>query len=165
MTLLKRYLDKLVFGISAGALFPQKPTIRFYPEISHCSHCKTALHVQKTWGKTIVTMDIGAFRAKETVLECPNDKTVFTSPKFRSLTPVQCTYGFDVIVNVGMDLFVHCRNEREILKELAARNITISEREIGYLARRFVVYLALAHRESRQQLVHSMAKRGGYWSL
>ncbi|MCK5223591.1 transposase, partial [Candidatus Calescamantes bacterium] len=107
-------------------------------------------------------MDIGAFRAKETVFYCPRDQTVFTSPQLRSLVPTKGTYGFDVIVYVGMALFVHCRNELEIMKDLAARNIFISKREIGYLGRKFVVYLALTHRESRGQLVRSMSKRGGY---
>lgn len=157
-----RYVAKLICGVSASSLFPDKPTIPFYPEVEFCPHCGTKLHVQKTWEKTIVTMDIGAFEAKETVLECPNDKTVFTSPQLRALAPAQCTYGFDVIVDIGMSLFVHCCNEREIMKDLAARNIFISEREIGYQGRKFVVYLALAHRESREQLVDSMAKRGGY---
>jgi hypothetical protein len=152
----------LISGISASSLFPDKPTIPFYPEIEFCPHCGTKLHVQKSWEKTIVTMDIGAFKAKEIVLECPYDKTVFTSPQLRALAPAQCTYGFDVIVHIGMSLFVHCCNEREIMKDLAARNIFISEREIGYLGRKFVVYLALAHRESREQIVDSMTKRGGY---
>lgn len=107
-------------------------------------------------------MDIGAFGAKEIVLECPYDKTVFTSSQMRALTPAQCTYGFDVIVHIGKRLFVHGRSEREIMKDLAARNIFISERQIGYLGRKFVVYLALAHRESQEQLVNSMKKRGGY---
>jgi len=107
-------------------------------------------------------MDIGAFQAKEVILECLNEKSLFTSPQLRALVPTNCTYGFDVIVHVGMSLFVHCRNGQEIMKDLASRNIFISEREIGYLGRKFVIYLALAHRESREQLVHSMTKRGGY---
>jgi len=156
------YVNKLISGVSAGALFPQKPMIHFYPEIETCPYCESELHVHKTWGKTVVTMDIGAFRAKETVFYCPHDQTLFTSPQLRSLVPTKGTYGFDVIVYVGMALFVHCRNELEIMKDLAARNIFISKREIGYLGRKFVVYLALAHRESREQLVRSMSKRGGY---
>jgi hypothetical protein len=156
------YVNKLISGVSAGALFPQKPMIRFYPEAERCPSCGRELNVQKSWEKTIVTMDIGSFLAKEIVFECPNDKTVFTSSQLRALAPARCTYGFDVIVHVGMSLFVHCRNEREIMKNLASRNIFISEREIGYLGRKFVIYLALAHRESREQLVHSMTKRGGY---
>lgn len=107
-------------------------------------------------------MDIGAFKAKEIVLECPYDKTTYTSSQMRALAPAHGTYGFDIIVLIGMGLFVHSRNEQEILKDLAARNIFISERAIGYLGRKFVIYLALAHRESRELLVHSMDKRGGY---
>jgi len=107
-------------------------------------------------------MDIGAFEAKEVVFECPNDKIVFPSSQLRALAAVKCTYGFDVMVQVGMSLFVDCRNEQEIMRDLAFRNIFISAREIGYLGRKFVIYLALAHRESREQLIHSMAKRGGY---
>ena len=61
-----------------------------------------------------------------------------------------------------MALFVHCRNNQEIIKELAAKNVFMSEQEISYLGRKFVIYLALAHRESSKQLRHSMAKRGGY---
>lgn len=162
MKLLKSYVNRLICGVSAGAVFPQKPTIRFYPEVENCPYCGRKLTVQKSWEKTIVTMDIGAFQAKEIVLECPYDKTVFPSPQLRSLVPANCTYGFDVIVHVGISLFFHCRNGQEIMQDLASRNIFISEREIGYLGRKFVIYLALAHRESREQLVHSMTKRGGY---
>ncbi len=160
--MLKGYVGQLICGVSAGSLFPDKPAFHFYPQVEFCPDCGAKLHVQKTWEKTVVTMDIGAFLAREIVFECPNDKAVFSSSQLRALAPVKCTYGFDVIVHVGMLLFVHCRNEREIMKDLASSNIFISEREIGYLGRKFVVYLALAHRESRQKLVHSMAKRGGY---
>lgn len=155
-------MDKLIWGVSASVLFTEKPIISFYPEMESCPDCGSQLCVQKTWVKIVVTMDIGAFYAKETVLQCPNDQAVFPSWQLRSLVPAQCTYGFDVIVEVGMALFVHCRNEQEIMKDLTAKNIFISEREIGYLGRKFVVYLALAHRESAGHLARSMTKKGGY---
>jgi len=107
-------------------------------------------------------MDIGAFKAREIVLQCPNDQAIFCSSQLRSLVPHKCTYGFDVIEYIGKELFVHCRNEREIRKALGSRNIFVSEREIGYLGKKFVVYLALAHAESREKLVQSMKQRGGY---
>ena len=107
-------------------------------------------------------MDIGAFRAKEIVLQCPNDQAIFCSSQLRSLAPHKCTYGFDVIEYIGKELFVQCRNEKEIRKTLGSRNIFVSEREIGYLGKKFVVCLALAHAESREKLVQSMKKRGGY---
>ena len=107
-------------------------------------------------------MDIGAFKAREIVLQCPNDQAIFCSSQLRSLAPHKCTYGFDVIEYIGKELFVHCRNEKEIRKTLGSRNIFVSEREIGYLGKKFVVCLALAHAESREKLVQSMKKRGGY---
>lgn len=93
-------------------------------------------------------MDIGVFQVKEVILGFPNEKILFTSPQLRALVPTNCTCGFDVIVYVSMSLFVHCRNGREIVKDLASRDIFISEREIGYLGRKFVIYLALALRKA-----------------
>lgn len=162
MKLLNEYIGQLIDGVRASSLFPVEPMFPFYPEVDFCPHCGAKLHLQKTWEKTVVTMDIGAFRAKESVLQCPNDKAVFGSPQLRALVPAKGSYGFDVMVKVGMSLFVHSRNEKEIMNELSARNIAISEREISYLGRKFVIYLALAHRESRELLLASMAKRGGY---
>lgn len=43
--------------MNAGALFPEKPTIHFYPEIEICSKCGSHLHVLKSWRKTCVTME------------------------------------------------------------------------------------------------------------
>lgn len=143
-------------------MFSEKPTIHFYPEVSTCNSCGSNLNVMKTREKTIVTLDIGAFCAKETVLECPGDKSVYTSEELSSLVPDRCTFGFDVLVYVGYALFVYCRNEQEIIKDLARRNISISDREISYLGKKFILYLALAHRGSREQLRESMSKRGGY---
>jgi hypothetical protein len=160
--MLKGYVGQLIDGVKARNLFPVKPMFLFYPEVDCCPDCGAKLHVQKSWEKTVVTLDIGAFRAKETVLQCPNDKAVFGSLPLRALVPTKCAYGFDVIVEIGMLLFVHSRNEKEIVNELAARNIFISERAVGYLGRKFVVYLALAHRENRRQLLGAMTKRGGY---
>jgi hypothetical protein len=113
-------------------------------------------NVLKTREKKVVTMDIGAFRAKEAVLQSQNDRVIYTCQDLKALAPHRCTFGYDVIVYVGYALFVHCRSEKEIIKELAARNISISDREIGFLGKKFVTYLAVAHRESRQQI------RGGY---
>ncbi len=155
-------MGKLTASVSTKFLFPQKPTIAFYPQVEICPHCGAKLLVLKTQIKTVVTMHIGAFQARETILQCPHDQTVFTSTQLRSLVPDKGTFGFDVIECVGIELFVHCRNTSEIIKKFAQANIFISEREISYLGKKFIVYLALAHRESGEQLRRSMNKRGGY---
>jgi hypothetical protein len=45
---------------------------------------------------------------------------------------------------------------------LAARNIPISTSEIGFLGKRFILYLALAHRACQSTLREHMAAKGGY---
>ena len=44
----------------------------------------------------------------------------------------------------------------------AAKNVFISEREISYLGRKFIIYLALAHRQSQPILRKFLSGRGGY---
>ncbi len=78
------------------------------------------------------------------------------------MTPQRGQFGFDVIEYIGKALFVQCRNELAVQADLAARNIPISTSEIGFLGKRFIVYLALAHRECHAELRHYMASKGGY---
>jgi hypothetical protein len=120
------------------------------------------LRVFKTREKKVVTLDIGAFRAKEIILQHPEDKVLYPSQELKALTPYRCTFGYDVIVYVGYALFVHCWSDQEIRQALAERNISISDREISFLGKKFVTYLAMAHRESQQQIRRAMAVRGGY---
>ena len=68
-------------------------------------------NVQKSRKRTVVTMDIGAFHVKETVLVCPREDMIFSS-ELGSIVPKWCNIGFDIIVEVGMSLFVYCRNNR-----------------------------------------------------
>lgn len=150
---LKNHIDKIVEGVSAGNLFSEMPTIHFSPEGD--------ANVLKTREKKVVTMDIGAFRAKETVTQSQGGQ-IYTCEDLRVLTPHRCTFGYDVIVYVGYALFVHCCSEKEIVKELAKKNISISDREISFLGKKFVTYLAVAHRESRQKIREAMDLRGGY---
>lgn len=155
-------MGKMASSFAPGTLFPQMPEIHFQPEHEKCPDCNVKLKVQKTRSKTVVTMDIGAFISKESVLECPHATTAFTSKQLRSLVPQGCTFGFDVLVYVGKALFLLNRSEKEIIQDLADKNISISDREIGYLGKKFIVYLALAHRYAGEKLKKIMALRGGY---
>jgi len=71
-------------------------------------------------------------------------------------------FGFDVMVSVGNSLFLRCRGEKEIQNKLKEQNIPISVREIGYLGKRFIIYLALAHKQCQQRIKQLMALQGGY---
>jgi hypothetical protein len=140
-----------------ASLFKQMPTIHFYPQAGIDGDLK----VLKSREKKVVTLDIGAFRARETVLH-NSDGTTCHSQQLRALTPHRATFGFDVLVYVGRALFIHCHSEQHIIDELARRNVLISPREIGFLSKKFIAYLAIAHQQSQQQIKKVMALRGGY---
>jgi len=110
----------------------------------------------------VVTVDIGPFHAVETILVRGGDDRVYHSQQLRGLTPQRCTYGYDVLVYVGNGLFRYHLSEGQLIEKLARRNVFISQREIGFLGKKFITYLAIAHQQSRQQLKAHMALRGGY---
>lgn len=115
----------------------------------------------KTRKKRVVTLDIGPFDAKETLLQS-GDGIVYHSRELRKLTPYRATFGYDVLVHVGLSLFMRCRSEQAIMEDLARNNVMISQREIGFLGKKFIAYLAIAHEQSRHRLKQVMASRGGY---
>ena len=141
-------------------MFQDKPTIYFYPQGIGCHQGE--LKVLKSRKKTVVTLDIGPFCAKETILIDSSDGTVYHNRQLRSLTPYRCTYGYDVLVYVGYGLFVHSHSEQQIIEQLAHKNVSISQREIGFLGKKFIAYLAIAHYQSRQRLKQFMSLKGGY---
>jgi hypothetical protein len=107
-------------------------------------------------------MTLGAFWARETVLECPQCSGIYTSKKLEVLVSPGCNHGYDVLVYIGQSLFLKHRNEKAIKSELEKRGVPISLRGIAYLAKKFIVYLAIAHRQSSAHLKQAMQARGGY---
>jgi len=160
--LLRSNINQLISGVNTCSLFPEKPLIHFYPDVEKCPVCGSKLKIYKTRVKTVVTMDIGAFKAHETILECQNDNLFFPSKLLRSLVPAKCTFGFDVIEYVGKSLLTDSQNNKEIMQYLAGKNVNISERSITNQGRKFVIYLALAHRESKDEMREAMKQKGGY---
>ena len=101
-------------------------------------------------------------RVHETIKQCAGCYEIYRSDEPRKLVPHGCRSGFNVLVYVGMALFVECKNEKQIKAELKSCNVPISIRQVGYLAKKFIVYLALAHKESRGKIKDLLLSRGGY---
>lgn len=160
---MRSYISQFISQVSPKVLFKEKPTIHFYPETQTCKrHHRDKLLVLKTRDKTAATLDIGAFRACETVLHCPQCNQQYSSSELAKLVPQKCQFGYDVLVYVGRSLFIKCQSDQNIILELAEKNIEISEREIAFLGKKFITYLAIAHGESRVQIKKTLKRRGGY---
>jgi hypothetical protein len=104
----------------------------------------------------------GPFIAHETIMVCVECGRAHSSDTLRKLVPAGCNVAYDVLVFTGRALFQCHRTVGETLGELAARGVRISASEVSHLGRRFILRLALAHREAVPGIRQAMELNGGY---
>ena len=136
------------------------------------------MHVRKTLRRTGNTLEHGTFHVRETAYICPTGCTqemVSLSGKQLRHVPVtrrsaqlaglllpRRSMGYDLMVFVGRQRFVHRHQREKIQTMLEKRQIVVSTGEISMLAKDFLVYLEALH-ETRAPLFRAaIAKDGGY---
>ena len=166
LELLRSLLDGLAAAFAPrNILGATLPAIHFRPAVEACPRCGGTLKVRKTrTGRRGFTLHVGGFEIRETVLGCDScaGKPAYRSEELTRLFPWKCNFGFDVIVHVGRRLFLDNRTVREVRAELADRNVEASESEVDFLGRKFIAYLAVAHRGAASRLREIMERNGGY---
>lgn len=164
LRLFQQCREQMAQESAATYLFDQRPTLPFRPTQTHCPDCQAPLQVYKTQQRTLHTLHLGGFTAHETLLHCQccSNDTIYAAPALSRLAPAGCTFGYDVLTFVGRALFVRHRRVEDIIGELRACHVQLSPSEVGYLGKKFVVYLALAHRQSAPDLKAALHTQGGY---
>lgn len=104
----------------------------------------------------------GPFKAHETLYHCRTCRQVYRSKDLRDIVARCCNVAWDVLVFVGKSLFQRCLTTDDVCHELKLRNINLSPSEIEYLGRKFILYLALAHRQASPRIEQAMNRSGGY---
>ena len=149
-------------GLSVCSLFPVAPEFKFQPDADVCP-CGGALKAYKTQRRTVVTLHIGKFHAVLRYRYCSWCGNVLRPEELDRLVAPHCKFGFDVIEYIGRARFERSQSQHAIQCELKTLHVDISLREIEVLCRRFIVYLAQAHRNSESLLKQFMeASNGGY---
>jgi hypothetical protein len=143
-------------------LFTTPALVEFRPLMTRCPGCSCELKVRKTRIRTVSTLHVGQFRAREVFLICKTCGHTCRSEELCSLVPPGANFGYDVMVYAGKALFLRHRNEEEVVEELAQRNVRISLREVSLLSMKFVVHLALVHQRRASGITAHMQTRGGY---
>jgi hypothetical protein len=136
--------------------------VEFRPARTHCPDCGGELKVCKTRRRTVSTLHVGRFRAREVLLSCKPCGHTFRSEELGALVAPGANFGYDVMVYAGRALFLRHRNEEEVVAELAQNYVRISPREVSLLGMKFVVHLALAHQRRASEITAHMLGRGGY---
>lgn len=109
-----------------------------------------------------MTMEVGRLSVSETLFKCGRCHTQRGSEELAHLVPRRSRYSYGVMVHVGRALFQQAKSERAVQQELREHNIEIARSEIGYLGKKFIAYLALAHQESAEAIKEFLTRQGGY---
>ena len=139
----------------------------YNPEIENCPHCNEALRARGhyQWRKTIQHLDRTVYvasRGRECVNpQCEYKGQVYTSAAAQMITVPECTYGLDVIVQIGWWRDKEHLNRQQIHSRLQERGVQISEREVDHLYARYQVLMACAERLESERLRAIVAERGG----
>jgi hypothetical protein len=123
--------------------------------------CGGRLTVQKTQTKRVVSLS-GTYIARRIVLVCARCGRVAQDPALRQWVAHGCNTAWDVLVFVGRRLFEDCRSVGQVRAELSARDVVLSDSQIAKLGRKFILYLALAHRRATPRIKLAMTSSGGY---
>lgn len=157
-------INRSLTSLSPGQLFSTPPVIKFRTSAELCPQCNTSLRVLKTQTKTVYSKLIGKFIAHHTLLHCSHcdNSTVYRSEEIHRIVPGGSSYAYDVIVHIGRAMFQRYQNIVEIQQELKHRAIDISLSEINFLAKKFVIYLSVAHKNVTEQIKDFFLTQGGY---
>lgn len=134
----------------------------FKAEVPNCN-CNGLPRVTKTYIRSIATLSVGEFDAHITQTSCSICQKPYKNRELEKTVSHQCWFGFDIIVYVGKALFINHRSDLEIQQSLYRdKNISISAREIAYLGKKFIIYLALCHKAAGNKIKKHMQSNGGY---
>jgi len=139
----------------------------YEPEIKICPHCKEPLQNRSyyQWRKMVQQLDgtvYVASRAKECVNpECDYEGEPYFSAAAQMVTVPECTYGLDVIAQVGWWRDREHLNREQIHESLKRQGIQLCERQVDHLYTRYQVLLGCTSRLDREELVKVAEERGG----
>jgi hypothetical protein len=139
---------------------------RYYrPELNRCPHCQWKLkRWSPLWRKYVATL-AGRFHVFSQGYrcanpDCPEPEAIYRSTEAETLSVPGCSYGIDVIVEVGYQRFWLQRTVQEIHGLLKER-VPLSERQVLNLLANFLALVRAAQPAKVVQLRPQWQKLGG----
>ncbi len=139
----------------------------YKPAITVCPHCGENLEdrLYYQWCKTVQQLAgpvYVASRARECVNPaCAQQGAPHVSAAAQMVTVPECTYGLDVIAQIGWWRDREHLNRAQIHARLQERGVQLCERQVDHLYARYQVLVGCAARLDKQELVKIVAERGG----
>jgi len=159
---LRKLLNEAINSLSLTDVFTKIPLVYFKTIKILCSDCQTKLKVHHTDIRKVYSLHIGVFNAHRTFMYCPDCNKIYPAESFEKITPRYSNVGYDVIVFIGRLIFLEHHTLKETIEVLETKNICLSSSEVAYLTQKFIIYLAILHKENRIKLKEQIQEKGGY---
>ena len=128
-----------------------------------CDDCQVRLRVQWTPSRQPLGILLGEPQLRHHIKSCPRCKRVYRYEDIDRLVPPAATYAYDVIAEVGAGRFLHCRQNKQIVR-LFAREYErdLPPGDIHHLAHAFLDALAAVHEQHREAIATLIRHNGGW---
>jgi hypothetical protein len=145
-------------------IFTKSPSISVEPEELQCvCPCKCDLLIQKTKERKITTLHLGTFLLYEVRKYCPACNAIYRQTKIDNFVAPGSNFGYDIMEYIGRAVWSDLKTVEKIRNELAQKNVSISEREIAHLAKKFVTCVIEAFDDQKEEIRTFLHKDGGYF--
>ena len=147
-------------------LYPEKRIV-YKCEWENCPQCGEPLTTEYTSGwKTVQTMS-GTFAIAQRPkccmnAECSERDKVMKSVRWQEIAPMWCTYGYDVIAQIGWQRQVQRQTFSEIYLDLRT-SVRISEAQVRALYTYRYLPLLACHERHEMEKLKTIADQGGLW--
>lgn len=136
-------------------------------EWDHCPRCGQSLTTVYTSGwKTVQTMSeviTIAQRPKRCVnVDCIERDKLLRSARWQQVAPIWCTYGYDVIAQIGWQRQTQRQTFSEVHLDLQA-NVRISETQVRAIYNCRYLPLLACHERQQMERLQTIAAQGGLW--
>jgi hypothetical protein len=144
--------------------YPEKPIV-YACELGKCPECNEAMQVAYTSGaKTVQTM-AGVLTIAQQAKCCPNEDCgrrgkPCKSARWERMAPYHCTYGYDVIAQIGWLRQTHYERFAAIWSILRPR-LQISEAEVRHLYHERYLPLLACHERGYGEYLQQVSKQIG----
>jgi hypothetical protein len=144
--------------------YPNKPIV-YTCELDMCPECHEPMKIAYTSGaKTVQTM-VGVLTIAQRPKYCPNlscvrCEVVCKSAQWQQVAPCQCTYGYDVIAQIGWLRQTHYERFGAIQAALQSR-LQISEAEVRHLYHERYLPLLVCHERHYLERLKRVSERPG----
>jgi len=121
-----------------------------------------AIQVQKTARRTVVSLEQGRFRARETVLAtttADGQSVAQRSSQLAQTVPAGSKYGFDLIAYAGMETYLHGGGLQDVQQALAERRpaVEVPLSSLWDQQRKFLFLLGRMHRRAAPRIREYLA--------